>query len=177
MKITNIQKANGFVLLLLFMFISSYLISDYGFTKGTHFALLTWSLYILCIPSVSKTAFIADIFNKILLIPYKVTEILILLSAIGINIATYFSDYQIYFKRSSTFLLYRIIVNPWPNWIIIFFSILGITYRIILTSREEYAAAFSERSIQNFLNILGTFLFFYFFYKEIVIILSAATSF
>lgn len=93
-----------------------YLSYEYNILTGGIAALLTWSFFVLCTP-IADAGFLPDFPLRLLFgIRMVISEIVVWLIAILINIAAvfYFSDY--YETTTLTKLLYHIITVPYPYW-------------------------------------------------------------
>jgi hypothetical protein len=173
MRLTKFQNIRFLCFLSLFILIGLNLVLQYGVGRGMHLTFLTWSFYMLCIPipnSAVATSFILNFFTSK---SERYAKLIPWLIAVLLNIFTYFVMPYTYVMSATTFLLYRIISNPWPYWIIIVTSALSGVYGTYFMSKRWVARHFFAKSV---LFALGIATFFYLSYVEIVILFCARTG-
>jgi len=174
-RITKSQKIRFLIFLSFFGLTGTHLILEYGLAAGSHITLLIWSFFVLCIP-VSSSAFITSSILKLFTRNYlRYAAGTVWLFALTLNIITYFSAPYAYLPYATTFLLYRIISNPWPYWLILFASSLAGLYNF-LVFKSPYQQAFSRHSIaKTAITIAGLATFFYLSYTELIVFFFAQT--
>jgi hypothetical protein len=133
LKITHLHKqethnevAIKFILLLTVLIAYfAYLSYEYGFMTGGVVAAITWSFFVLCTP-VADAGFLLDFPIRLLFgIRMFVSEVIVWLIAISINVYSLLFDETMYDKTFLTGLLKKIILTPNPYWSIIILSVLG----------------------------------------------------
>ena len=177
---TNIQKIR-FLSFWTFFFTTILLFTkQFRIPTAIHITLLLWSFFVLCVPIPSNplltTKFLQFFTKRATLYAALITW----LGAALLNVYTYFSMPFIYITSATTFLLYRIISNPWPYWIIIGTSSLAGMYKIFflqphcsLMPKKE--PLFFHKFAKTALICLGLATFFYLSYLELVVFLFANT--
>ena len=103
----------------------AYLSFEFDLSTGLYLTAITWSFFVLCTP-VADAGFLLDFPIRILFdIRMVVTEVLVWVLAIVINIfgLIYFAD--VYGQTFLTQLFKEILLNPYPYWGIILLSGLG----------------------------------------------------
>ncbi len=102
-----------------------YLSYEYDFATGGMASIITWSFFVLCTP-IADAGFILDFPIRLLLgIRMIVSEIVVWIIAISINVIAYnyYPDY--YSTTTLTQLLYAIITTPVPYYAVIVLSGVG----------------------------------------------------
>ena len=167
---TSFDKTRFTFFSLFFGLTGTHFIWQRGLSRGVFLTILTWSFFVLCLPFFSGrpiiTTGILKIFNR-----GRLPSIWILqprpvrwLFAIVINILSVLAAPYIYLTSVTTFLLYRIISNPWPYWMIIFACALGGGF---------YSAKYLSARIA--LALIGFATFAYISYFELVVFFFAQT--
>lgn len=109
------------VFIIYFLFIAK----KYGIQQGFFVFALTWSFFVLCTP-VADAGFLIDFpLRLITKLKMFVTEVLVWLIAISINIYAFFVQPAIYDKTKLLKLFKHILENPLPFWSIILISMIG----------------------------------------------------
>jgi hypothetical protein len=162
-----------FTLITLFLgLVAAALWIEQGFKNALHTILLTWSLFILCIPANHGKIIIGlparFLFGK----PCAHTQVITVSLATLINLFTYLIIPAAYFSTILTHLLLRIISNPWPYWSIILVCALGTLYKSLIGIKNFNTKKLVHYPIRTFIMISGIFMFLYFSYKELVILLN-----
>lgn len=114
-------------LLLLFIITGyfGYLSFEYGVATGGLVAILTWSFFVLCTP-IADAGFLIDFPIRLVTnVRMFVSEILVWMIAISVNIYALTYESNIYDKELLTTLLKHTILTPYPYWAIIFLSAVG----------------------------------------------------
>jgi len=100
----------------------SYLSVEYGLLTGGIIAALTWSFFVLCTP-VADAGFLLDFPIRLLFgIRMLYSEIMVWTIAIAINGYALLYNQDAYDQTMLTVLFKKIIVTPYPYWIIIVLS-------------------------------------------------------
>lgn len=114
-----------FILLSIIACYLFYISYKFGIQQGFLVVLLSWSFFVLCTP-IADAGFLLDFpirlfFNLHMII----TEILVWIIAIALNLYCFFFNPEIYYKTKLLSLFYSILQKPFPLWIIIFISLIG----------------------------------------------------
>ena len=120
---TSKQVLIKFVLLLLLMAgYFAYLTYQYDLLTGGVAALLTWSFFVLCTP-VADAGFLLDFPLRLLFgIRMVISEIAVWGIAILLNITSISVFPEYYETTVLTRLMYEVLTNPFPYWVIIILS-------------------------------------------------------
>ncbi len=111
----------SFVLFAYFM----YLTFKYDLVTGGIASLITWSFFVLCTP-IADAGFLLDFPIRLLFgIRMVISEILVWIIAIAINIVSLLYFREFYEITFITQLMEIILTTPSPYWIIIFLSAIG----------------------------------------------------
>ena len=123
---THREVAIKFVLLLaVLLAYFGYLSYEYGVMTGGMVAAITWSFFVICTP-VADAGFLLDFPIRLLFgIRMFISEVIVWLVAIGINVYSLMFDEAMYDTTFLTGLLKKIILTPNPYWSIILLSGLG----------------------------------------------------
>lgn len=109
-----------------------YLNFKFSFEDGILIALITWSFFVLATP-IADAGFLLDFPLRIILgVRMFISEIFVWLFAILINIFSLFFYPKIYNSTFLTSLFQKIIINPYPYWLIIILSGIGTFLSIII---------------------------------------------
>jgi hypothetical protein len=145
--------------------------SGNGFLLGLHLTLLTWSMFVLCIPA-NHGCYVLRLFSK--MFRTRRTEGLALAVAFSYVIFSRVAIPKAFFLSIPTMLFCRIISNPNPYWLIIFVSVAGTFYLSIIRASLSLSTTKKQAAINFCVRALGVSTFFYFTYREIVILFSSA---
>ena len=125
------QKIQSKTLLKFFMLVAlllgyfGYLSWEYDLATGGIIALLTWSFFVLCTP-IADAGFILDFPIRLIFgLRMVITEIMVWVLAITINITTLFYNPEAYQTTVLTSVFYNILTVPYPYWSIILLCALG----------------------------------------------------
>ncbi len=116
-----------FVLLAYFLFLTW----KFNIVTGGVVAILTWSFFVLCTP-IADAGFLLDFPLRLLFgVRMFISELFVWLIAIGVNIIIllYYSDF--YEATFLTSLFKKILLNPYPYWIIILLSAVGTFFSVV----------------------------------------------
>jgi hypothetical protein len=101
-----------------------YLVYKHG-SDGMALGFITWSAFVMATP-LPDGGIILDFPIRLLTgIRMVFSEIFVWIIAIGANIFLVIKDPGVYEKTLIASSFHKIIVHPWPNWIIIIISIAG----------------------------------------------------
>ena len=96
-----------------------YLSWEYDLKTGGVVAALTWSFFVLCTP-IADAGFLLDFPIRLITgMRMFLTEMMVWVLAIGINLTAVFLDPNAYETTFLTSLFYKILTHPWPYWSII----------------------------------------------------------
>lgn len=159
----------GFAVLALY---TLFLILRFG-QDGISPGLLTWSAFVMATP-VADGGLLLDFPIRLMTGMRMIySELLVWVVAIGINIRYLVADPAIYEKTIITKSFHKILVTPWPLWIIIALSLVG-TFISIFFGDELLDVVF-HRQRKKYMKhnriykvLVGVFIVavFYFLYKE-----------
>lgn len=178
---TRLEKLKFSLFLSFFGLTGFHLISQFGVIKGLHITLLTWSFFLLCLPFSGRpiiTSTIFYFFSKNSLYPNRFDTFVRptrWFFAVVLNICTYIATPYTYLSSATTFLLYRILSNPWPYWTIILVSSFGSFYDKIVGTNRHLAVQPKHIFVKIALAIFAIAIFFYLSYLEIVVFLFSKT--
>ncbi len=183
MKIKNLfsHKTKYQVLLkflaLLAVFVSYfiYLSIKFDIVAGGMVALLSWSFFVLATP-VADAGFLLDFPLRLILgVRMFISEIFVWAAAILINIFALIFTPQDYEKTFLTSLFKKILINPYPYWIIILLSGIGTFLSIRLGDELLDVMSHKERSLHHkhgfkleVLIFLGIFTLIFFGYHHLL---------
>lgn len=112
-------------LLALFIAYFIYLSMKFDMATGVMVAMLTWSFFVLATP-IADAGFLLDFPLRLILgVRMFISEIFVWVVAILINFFALIFSPQDYDKTFLTGLLKKIIITPYPYWIIIILSGIG----------------------------------------------------
>ena len=159
-----------FVLTIL-AFYSIYLFFKFG-NDGLSLLLITWSVFVMATP-IPDAGFILDFPIRLLTgVKMIFSEIFVWSIAIGVNLYFLKFNPEIYNKTTITHVFYQILNKPWPDWIIIFISLLGTFLSlyfgdelldiIIFRQRKKY---FKHKKKYFIIVIFFILFLFYFLYR------------
>jgi hypothetical protein len=173
MTLSASQSIRLWIFLVIFSLISFNLVLSFGFLRGMLLTFLTWSFYCLCTP-LSNSALITskflDLFTNVSL---RYAKFIPWLFAIVLNIFIYLIAPYVYIMSATTFLLYRIISNPWPYWLIIVAcALVGLYNSLFVYDRRFLLRHAFARTV---LFAVGVVTFFYLSYVELVLFFCAST--
>ena len=108
---------------------------QYGAREGWLIAWLSWSFFVLCTPIADAGMLIDFPVRLITGLKMVVSESLVWIVAIILNVYTLSTNPDIYLRTELLKLFHHILVNPWPLWSIIVLSFAG-TFLSILIGDE-----------------------------------------
>lgn len=113
------------ILLCIILSYTGYLSYEYGFATGGLLAVITWSFFVLGTP-IADAGMLLDFPIRILFnLRMWVTEMLVWMIAISLNVYAIFSNPGIYAKSVLGQIFYSILTQPIPYWSIIILSFIG----------------------------------------------------
>jgi hypothetical protein len=141
---------------------------------GVLLGFLTWSFYVLCVPFSNNAIITTSILNLFTSNAARYAKLIPWVTALVLNIVICIFVPYAYLLSATTFLLYRILSNPWPYWVIFLTSALGGIYSVTIAQDSE--RFFILHGIARvFLFAVGVVTFFYLSYLELVIFFCAST--
>lgn len=102
-----------------------YMSWKFDAATGAWLALLSWSFFVLCTPVADGGFVIAFPVRLLFGARMLVTQIIVWIVAVGINVAALFTAPESYGDTALTRLLETILTNPWPYWSILLISAAG----------------------------------------------------
>ncbi len=175
---SDIKKHPAIKFTLIFLIISAYFfftIKSNGLKDGLWVSLLTWSFFVLCTPIADAGILIDFPINLISGIKMIYSEIIVWVTAIGMNILILTTNPAIYEKTIILSLFKHIIQNPFPYSAIIILSALGTFISIHLaddiTGRKEkkikkHLGFFAKHEVITFIFLIVMILIIYNFLLE-----------
>jgi hypothetical protein len=126
MKHPRQQVLVKFLLLCLILFsYFIYLTYQYDLLTGGIAALITWSFFVLCTP-IADAGFLLDFPLRLIFgIRMIVSEIVVWIIAISINVVSLIYFREFYDTTFITQIMKVILTTPYPYWIVIFLSAIG----------------------------------------------------
>ncbi|PID52511.1 MAG: hypothetical protein CR972_01600 [Candidatus Moraniibacteriota bacterium] len=113
------------VVLLIFVGYFMFVAMKYGVEHGFLVACLTWSFFVMCTP-IADAGFLIDFPLRLIIhVRMVISEVLIWIIAILLNVYTFFSVPSIYDTTVILSLLKHILEKPFPFWFIIIISAIG----------------------------------------------------
>jgi len=169
MKLTLLQKIRFAFFLVAFGSIGGYLVLCMGPLRGFHLTLLTWSFVALCLPISSNGVLFSKIFSIATHHPIRYASAISWFFALSLNIFTYYVMPYSYVRSATTFLLYRILTNPWPYWLIIAASLAGSIYKAALAILNKKQLSFASATTRAAIFMAAIAIFSYLSYTELII--------
>ena len=148
-----------------------YIVLMFGLHRGLHIAALLWSFFVLCVPYGSSGILLSP-FRRATRLKLQYADIVLWIVAVCLNIYTYSFSRPIYLKSISTHLLYQIIANPWPYWLIIAVCILGMIYRLFIAADIMRRSFVLHYLLNGFLVAAGFATLGLLTYQELIIIMN-----
>ena len=148
-----------------------YIVLLFGLHRGLHIAALLWSFFVLCVPYGSSGILLSP-FRRATRLRLQYADIVLWAIAVGLNVYTYFFARQIYLKSISTHLLYQIISNPWPYWLIMAICIFGMIYRLFIAPDAMKRSMVLHYLLNGFLVAAGFATLGLLTYQELIIIMN-----
>jgi len=118
----------GLVALLIAYFV--YLSWKFDAVTGAWLALLSWSFFVLCTPVADGGFIIAFPIRLLFGTRMLITQLIVWLLAIAINVAALSFAADSYGDTALTGLLYKILTTPYPYWSILIISAAGTAFSI-----------------------------------------------
>ncbi len=135
--------------LIIFISYFIYVSLKFGVKEGFLVAWLTWSFFVLCTPIADAGLLLDFPLRLITGIRMLYSEIGVWIIAISLNIYNLLFNPEIYHKTLLLHLLYYILTNPWPYWLIIILSCIG-TFMSIYFGDELLDVVFHKERAKYF---------------------------
>ena len=114
-----------FLVLLIFLGYFGFVAYKYGLGQGFFVTSLTWSFFVFCTP-VADAGFLIDFpFRIVTKVKMFVSELIVWIIAIFLNIFAFFVHPEIYSETKLLKLFKHILESPFPFWGIIIISMIG----------------------------------------------------
>lgn len=119
----------------------------FGFEEGIYVTVLTWSFFVLSTP-IADAGFLLDFPLRLLLgVRMLVSESIVWLTAITINILTLSFKSELYSSTDLLEVFRKIIETPWPYWSIIVISAVGTFMSVIFADELVDKVQHKDRKI------------------------------
>jgi len=147
-KVSGLKKFLAVLAILLVY--AMFAVYKFGIEQGFLITALSWSFFVFCTP-IADAGFLVD-FPVRLITGFRMlySEIIVWVVATVLNITVFTTRPSIYGKTQLLQLFHKIIVNPWPFWLIIFLSAIG-TFANVLLDDDVYDVA----TVKNKKQFLG----------------------
>ena len=124
----------------------AYLSWKFDLATGGLVSALTWSFFVLCTP-VADAGFLLDFpIRLIFKIKMFVTEVAVWALAIVINVITLWINPGVYENTALTSIFYKILVTPFPYWLIIILCGIGTFLSIYFGDEMMDVASHRQRA-------------------------------
>lgn len=123
----------------------AYMSWKFDAATGAWLAILSWSFFVLCTPVADGGFVIAFPVRLLFGTRMLVTQIIVWIVAVGINIAALWMAPQSYHDTALTRLLETILINPWPYWSILLISAAGTALSIWFGDEMMDVTSHAER--------------------------------
>jgi len=150
--------------LLIFVAYLIYIVLQQGVQQGLYVSILSWSFFVLSTP-IADAGFLIDFpIRLILKVKMIVSESIIWLFAISLNIFTLIVHPEIYDQTMLLRIFKEILEHPFPYWIIILLSMLGTFISIkfadeLLSTYKQHERIFYNKHQNKHKFIIMIFLF------------------
>ncbi len=161
MNLTKGQIVSLFSFLFFFILTGVLSIIDQGFFYGLYVTTLIWTFFVLCMPMPRNGALTKSVMGIFTSRALQKAGLISWGIALGFNLLTTIFAPYLYVSSVTTFILYRVVSNPWPHWIILFSSLLPSFFKHII--------------LKILFSICALAIFVYFSYIELIIFLYAKT--
>jgi len=168
-RATLVRFLIGFAILFTY---TAFLIVKYG-PSGITLGAITWSAFVLATP-VADGGLLLDFPVRLITGMRMIySEILVWIVAISLNIQILITNPHVYSETLITSTFYKILINPWPYWIIIAIAAIG-TFISIFFGDELLDVVFHKdrkkylkhHIVYKTVAALFSIFLFYFIYKE-----------
>ena len=113
------------IVLSIFLIYFAYVAYRFGVGHGIWITLLTWSFFVLCTP-IADAGFLLDFPIRVVAgVRMIKSEALVWLVAVALNIIALLTHPELYENTLVLSVLYHILTNPVPYWLIIVLSFIG----------------------------------------------------
>lgn len=153
---------------------SGYLLYEvlrHGIEQGIYLTVLTWTMYVLCIPAAHGRLAGGWLVGRVLGRPFF-PEPYLWGIAVAINFAATLLTPDLYQKTVPTFMLQRIFMTPvW--WVILLLGTMGCWYRSMVGPEAYLARRTFHTLVRHLLTLVGMVVFFYLTHADFIILLNA----
>ena len=113
------------IVLSIFLIYFAYVAYRFGVGHGIWITLLTWSFFVLCTP-IADAGFLLDFPIRVVAgVRMIKSEALVWLVAVALNVIALLTHPELYENTLVLSVLYHILTNPVPYWLIIVLSFIG----------------------------------------------------
>lgn len=137
------------ILVLLLAVYFGYMSWKFDASTGALLALLSWSFFVLCTPIADGGFIVAFPVRLLFGTRMVITQIVVWVLALVINITAVSMDADAYSKTAITGVLYSILTTPWPNWSVLLISLAGTMLSIWFGDEMIDVTAHSMRKKQH----------------------------
>ena len=165
------------ILTLVFLLFSAYTIyqlMQHGLELGLFLTLLSWSVYVLCVPAAHGRLLIGS-GCKLLTGRSFFPEPYLWLFAALLNIVTILFAPEVYTQTLMTYIFYRSVFIP-GYWIIFVLAAAGTWYRSTIGTAAYVARTGTHTTIRHLLTLIGLLVLFYLTHQDFIVLLNATVS-
>ncbi|MCB9492727.1 MAG: hypothetical protein H6679_00460 [Epsilonproteobacteria bacterium] len=147
----------------------------HGIAKGIHLGFLAWSFYVLCFPATHGRL----VYGMLTRFKYNrttLTEPFAWSIAAILNIVTILARPSIYHKSVTSRLLFHILSDPYPRWLILFVAAIGTFYRMIVGIDEYYKNHRKHFIYHQLINIIGMAVTLYLASEPLIVIFNSTSA-
>ena len=146
-KMKHPQGVKFLLLFILFMVYFIYVSYKFGIEEGFLVTSVLWSFFVLCTP-IADAGFLLDFPIRLILnIRMFITEIIVWIVAIGLNLFCFFLYPEVYTKTKLLTLFYHILEQPFPFWGIIVICGIGTFLSIYFADEILDVVSYKEKKI------------------------------
>ena len=151
-----------------------YEILRHGVQNGLYVVLLTWSMYILCVPAAHGRLVFGALMRwatrkSWFLEPYVWGV------AVACNLITMIFAPALYRLAIPTFVLYRVLTTP-TQWLILIVAATGTWYRTFVGYERYMARRTHHTLVRHLITAIGFALFLYMTHQDFVILLNTTAT-
>lgn len=162
---------------LVLLFSSAYTVyqcMQHGIEFGLFLTLISWSVYVLCVPAAHGRLIIGGLF-KLLSGKSFFPEPYLWGFAIVLNSVSVVFAPQVYAKTLMTYIFYRAIFIPsyWPIFVL---TAIGVWYRFSIGTPTYLAHKSTHTAFRHLLTIIGLLVLFYLTHQDFIVLLNATVS-
>lgn len=146
----------------------------HGVELGLLLVLLSWSVYVLCVPAAHGRLLVGGGF-KLLTGKSFFPEPYVWCFAVAINIVSIFFAPHVYTQTLMTYIFYRAVFMP-SCWIIFVLAAIGTWYRSTIGTVAYLAHKTTHTVVRHLLTLLGLLVLFFLTHQDFIVLLNATVS-